>query len=201
MKNGLNKRLGVDLGKFFDKYEDLLVHTALSTNYTLAQVLAIPEQDHWEYPHPSKVLLRQEVDADEAVITDEEDTDDEEETPIDVEDDKTDEDFEDTTVPIYHSYSSSTFVASMYKAAGIFGNLTINAQEFTLKDVYQLDIFQAVLDQRPQVCREADPWVHYCQLMGETRIYLPGVSSVKPYNNMNERCPTSPYHEARTPGC
>lgn len=147
MKNGLNKRLGVDLGKFFDKYEDILVQTALATNYTLAQVLAIPEQDHWEYPHPSKVLLRQEAEEKEVII-DEEDIDDEEETPIDVEDDN-DEDKEDPTVPIYHSYSSSTFVASMYKATGVFGNLTINAQEFTLKDVYQLDIFQAVLDQRP----------------------------------------------------
>lgn len=162
-------------------------------------MLAIPEQDHWEYPHSDKVLLKQ---ANETVV-DEEDVDDEHETPIDVDDDEDTEDTtEDPTEHIYHSYSASTFVASMYKAAGIFGKLAINAQEFTLKDVYQLDLYDvASSDKRPLQCREADPWVHHCQLMGATRIYLPGVSSVRLYDHMNERCPTSPTHEARTEGC
>ncbi len=113
------------------------------------------------------MLLKQDAantSTDGDIVIDEEDTDDENETPIDVEDDPDtdDEQSEDPTAHIYHSYSSSTFIASMYKAAGIFGKLTVNAQEFTLKDVYQLDIYQVALDMRPVKCREADPWVHYC---------------------------------------
>lgn len=38
LMNGLNKRLGVDQdgSKYFSKYEDLLVHSALSQDKTLA---------------------------------------------------------------------------------------------------------------------------------------------------------------------
>lgn len=36
LKNGLNKRLSVDLGKYYESYADLLAHTALETDFTLA---------------------------------------------------------------------------------------------------------------------------------------------------------------------
>lgn len=39
------------------------------------------------------------------------------------------------------SYVCSGYSAGMYKAAGIFGDLEINATEFTPRDVYDLDIF------------------------------------------------------------
>ena len=39
------------------------------------------------------------------------------------------------------AYAPSTYIAAMYKAAGIFGDLEVNAQEFTVKDLYELDIF------------------------------------------------------------
>lgn len=42
LMNGINKRLDVE-GAYKDKYEDLLVHTALSSEKTLAEILAIPE--------------------------------------------------------------------------------------------------------------------------------------------------------------
>lgn len=39
------------------------------------------------------------------------------------------------------SYVCSAYVAAMYKAAGLFGDLEINAVEFTPKDVYILNFF------------------------------------------------------------
>jgi hypothetical protein len=39
------------------------------------------------------------------------------------------------------SYVCSAYVAAMYKAAGLFDDLEINATEFTPKDVYTLDFF------------------------------------------------------------
>ena len=39
------------------------------------------------------------------------------------------------------SYVCSGFSASLYKAAGLFDNLIINATEFTPRDVYMLDFF------------------------------------------------------------
>ena len=52
------------------------------------------------------------------------------------------------------AFSSSTYVASLYKAAGLFEGLTINAQEFTAKDVYELDIYNTTSFKgtRPKSC-------------------------------------------------
>jgi hypothetical protein len=49
------------------------------------------------------------------------------------------------------SYVCSAYVAAMYKAAGLFGDLEINATEFTPKDVYTLDFFDLEYE-RPEVC-------------------------------------------------
>ncbi len=50
------------------------------------------------------------------------------------------------------------FVCKMWKAAGIFGNLTseINCGEFTNTDVYKLDIFDHNFT-KPDACQKADP--------------------------------------------
>lgn len=39
------------------------------------------------------------------------------------------------------SYVCSAYVTALYKAGGLFGDLEINATEFTPKDVYQMNIF------------------------------------------------------------
>jgi len=44
----------------------------------------------------------------------------------------------------YHdgeSYTCSCFIAALWKAAGLFGDLEINAVEWTPKDIYQVDFF------------------------------------------------------------
>ena len=100
-------------------------------------------------------------------------------------------------------YSSPSFVVALYRAAGLFdGNLTINAQEFTVKDLYELDFYstQSKLLRPPQ-CQEADPHVPYCQLTGKHRIQLPTLSTVKPYSQMNERCPSIPPKYERPKDC
>ena len=65
---------------------------------------------------------------------------------------------------MYHdgeSYVCSSFVTRMWKAAGVFGDLEINAVEWGPGDVYQVDIFNKDW-KKPQKCVEDDPSVPYC---------------------------------------
>ena len=45
-----------------------------------------------------------------------------------------------------YSYVCSCFVVGLYKAAGLFGDMEVNAVEFTPKDVYQLNFFNTTYD-------------------------------------------------------
>lgn len=100
------------------------------------------------------------------------------------------------------NYVCSSFVIGFYKAGGIFGDLEINATEFTPKDIYQLDIFDKNnKETRPQICKDADPDLEFCQIMGKYRINLPGYSSIAPYNRMNQRCPSVAPNFYRPDGC
>lgn len=100
-----------------------------------------------------------------------------------------------------YSYVCSSFVLAMYKKAGILGDLPMQGTEFTPKDVYSLTIFDknATL---PAVCTAADPMLPYCQILGYYRINLGSdYSSIDPYANMNEHCPSVAPDYIRTPGC
>lgn len=99
-------------------------------------------------------------------------------------------------------FTSASFIVEIYKHIGVFGKKKINANEFHLRDLYQLDIFHRSIkeeDKLPAECHVADPHLPYCQLMGEFRINLPGYSTVKPYDNMNERCKSHPPLYKREP--
>ena len=88
------------------------------------------------------------------------------------------------------AYVCSSFVAAVWKAAGIFGDNYINAVEFSPKDVYQIDIFNKTW-QPPQVCADADPegaTQGYCQLIGKYRLNFPGYSTIPLYAHMNDHC-------------
>mmetsp|Transcript_4433 Transcript_4433/g.6538 ORF Transcript_4433/g.6538 Transcript_4433/m.6538 type:complete len:296 (-) Transcript_4433:154-1041(-) len=64
----------------------------------------------------------------------------------------------------YHDGESmvcSSYVAAAWKAGGIFGDIDINAVEFTPKDLYQLKIFNPA-PTRPQACMDADPDNTWC---------------------------------------
>ena len=99
------------------------------------------------------------------------------------------------------SQMCSALVTGVYKAAGLFDDMNIQATEFTPKDVYQMAIFNttAVL---PEQCRLADPDLPYCQLLGKYKLTLPGYSTIKPYAHMNENCPSRDIENYNRPdGC
>ena len=85
-------------------------------------------------------------------------------------------------------FTPASFVASALRELGAFHGLEVNAAEFTVKDIYQLDIYDKKFE-RPDLCRESDYLLDYCQLFGTNRLILQGFSTVHPYAHMNERCP------------
>ena len=89
------------------------------------------------------------------------------------------------------NYVCSCFVAAFWKNGGLFEGLDILPNEFTPKDVYQLDFFDLEYkNRRPQACQEADPELPYCQIIGKYQVLLDGYSTIKPYSHMNEKCPS-----------
>ena len=89
-----------------------------------------------------------------------------------------------------------TLIMSIYKDAGVFGNLTnfISATEFTPRNLYELDIFD--INKYENCFNES-----YCQVMGDYRMILKNVNTVKPYKNMNEKCNTIPPLYVRNGDC
>jgi hypothetical protein len=100
------------------------------------------------------------------------------------------------------NYVCSCFTAALYKASGLFGDLDINPFEVSPRDIYQLAIYdKEYKHKRPEICKEADPDLDYCQIMGRYKIILDNHSSIELYDGMNEKCPsTSPLY-IRTEGC
>jgi hypothetical protein len=94
----------------------------------------------------------------------------------------------------------SSLAIDMYMHAGLFGDLNIQATEFTPRDVYQLGFFKGAED-LPAECKANDPELSYCQIMGDTLIDLAGFNSVKPYSQMNEKCGGEPPLYVRKEGC
>ena len=94
-----------------------------------------------------------------------------------------------------------SFVVRMWKAAGLF-DVEINAAEWATKDVYQVDFFNKnYTEERPQACKDADPDVHFCQILGKYRFKFPGFSSITPYAHMNDHCPSIAPDFVRPDGC
>jgi hypothetical protein len=92
----------------------------------------------------------------------------------------------------YHdgeSYVCSSYVAALWKAAGLFGDDEINAVEWSPKDVYQVKFFDSDnKNKRPQACKDADPDGEFCQLLGKYRMQFPGFNTLDPYPHMNDHC-------------
>lgn len=86
------------------------------------------------------------------------------------------------------SYVCSAFTTAMYKAAGMFDDMEINATEFTPMDAVNLNFFDTERP-RPQACIDANPDTPFCQLLGKYTIDMRGiVNIVDPYSHMNEKC-------------
>lgn len=100
------------------------------------------------------------------------------------------------------SYVCSSWVASVWKAAGLFGDLELNAAEWGPKDIYQVDFFNKTYGEtKPQQCKDADPNVPWCQILGKFTLTFPGFSSIQPYAHMNDHCPSIAPEFIRPDGC
>ena len=100
------------------------------------------------------------------------------------------------------NYVCSCFVIAFYKHGDMFGDLDIEPNEFTPKDVYQLNIYDRTYkDRRPKICKDADPQLEYCQVIGKYQVTLPGYASIEPYAHMNENCPSIGPEYLRPEGC
>jgi hypothetical protein len=62
------------------------------------------------------------------------------------------------------SYVCSAFAAALYKAGGLLKD--IQGTEFTPKDVYTLTIYDRNFNV-PKKCKDNDPSLPYCQIMGK----------------------------------
>ena len=98
------------------------------------------------------------------------------------------------------NYVCSCLVVGFWKAGGIFGDLEIESTEFSPKDVYQLKIFDSNYT-LPDVCREADPDLPYCQVLGNHKLTLVNFNKYELYNHMNERCESQAPRFYRSEGC
>jgi len=97
----------------------------------------------------------------------------------------------------------SSFVASVWKAGGLFGAdaENIQATEFTPRDIYQM-VFIDPAPEVPLECKLIDPTNPYCQIMGGYRMTFPGIGTISPYADMNEECQSLPPMYSRLPaGC
>lgn len=92
---------------------------------------------------------------------------------------------------IGQSYVCSALVTALFKAGGIFDSLDILPNEFTPRDTYQISLFKDGSD-RPDECKQNDPELPYCQLMGDSVMELEGFNTVEIYSHMNEKCPSMP---------
>lgn len=92
----------------------------------------------------------------------------------------------------------SAFATFILKEAGVFGDLEIYPQEFTPKDLWNLDIWDK---NPPKYCRENDPQLPFCQLEGMYSFEPDDFGIIKPYSHMNERCPSKSPVFYRPSGC
>jgi hypothetical protein len=98
------------------------------------------------------------------------------------------------------------FVCNIWKAAGVFGNLTseIQCAEQTLWDIFSMKIFDDAKmgNGRPDVCKQYDPTNQLCQLTGNFTLNLKPDLNTRPlYAHMGERCSSVGPAYIREPGC
>eukprot|EP00455_Lapot_gusevi_P053136 TRINITY_DN8223_c0_g2_i2.p2 TRINITY_DN8223_c0_g2~~TRINITY_DN8223_c0_g2_i2.p2 ORF type:complete len:172 (-),score=41.76 TRINITY_DN8223_c0_g2_i2:191-706(-) len=98
------------------------------------------------------------------------------------------------------------FVCNIWKAAGVFGNLTneIQCAEQTLWDIFSMQIFDDAKmgNGRPDICKQYDPTNQLCQLTGNFTLNLkPDVNTRPLYAHMGERCSSLGPAYIREPGC
>jgi hypothetical protein len=107
---------------------------------------------------------------------------------------------------VYSDGKSTTcvaFILEMYKEAGVFAPFSesIQVTEFTIRDAYQLNIFENNQTRLPTWCRSKGEDMPFCQILGEYLMEFPGYNTLKHYSNMNENCPSLPPTYERPKHC
>jgi len=59
-------------------------------------------------------------------------------------------------------FSAGSFIADALRALGVFHGLELNTAEFTVKDIYELDIYDVNFEMKPDLCMEADYRLDFC---------------------------------------
>jgi len=90
-------------------------------------------------------------------------------------------------------------VVNVLRAGGVFDGVEINANEFAPKDVYELNIYDSVWTDRPDVCWNATRSKEYCQVFGRYYMDLPWFNSARIVSHMAERCGGQPPDWKRYP--
>jgi len=87
----------------------------------------------------------------------------------------------------------------MYKAAGLYGDLTdlINNAEQTPRDSYMMKLYDDAWD-RPEKCKVDN--LPYCQILGNYTFEMVGWNTIPLYPHMNEKCNSLPTAYERCPG-
>ena len=88
----------------------------------------------------------------------------------------------------------------MYKAGGLFDDMSIQSTEFATMDIYIMKLFDTTTA-LPEQCTAADPDLPYCQLLGNYRVELPYYNSIAPYDHMFENCAINYPTYERDAGC
>jgi len=98
------------------------------------------------------------------------------------------------------AFTPASFVVQALQKLRVLTRLDINASEFTVKDIYELNIFENRFE-KPESCLEADHRLPFCQMFGKFRLHLPSYNSLSPYDHMNETCPNKFENSWRPAGC
>lgn len=99
------------------------------------------------------------------------------------------------------AYVCSSYIVAFYKEAGLFEGLDIEANEFTPKDLYELNFFDNKWVSQDLNCLTDNPDQPFCQFIGKYRMIFHNYGTIAPYSHMNERCPMIPQHFIRPLGC
>lgn len=95
----------------------------------------------------------------------------------------------------------SALVAKLYMVGGVI-TADINPGEFVPRDIFQMKIFdENWKENRPEVCKIADPDDPFCQITGKYRLHVKGFNSIPVYDHMNDHCPFRPIEYFRPDGC
>ena len=86
------------------------------------------------------------------------------------------------------AYVCSSYIVAIFKAAGLFGDMKIEATEFTPRDLIELEFFDNKYRSNHTLCNIYDPNLPYCQIMGKYRMEFPAYGTQTPYSGMNENC-------------